>query len=323
MKKFPLLTFTGIVLAVACVILIILDHRSIAAGVGLMAYFTALGGAKKETTNWQIITHVIIAAVFGYAMCPSGGLLCMAACTTLLALIGATRLLFFEQIGHSKAKWLEPTLFAGALAYYVFGNIYDGSGWVSWSFSAPPMLMGAFMVLGNIADGADIAKRKGAKFKVEIGKPAPDFSLQDQDGNMVTLSEYKGKRHVLLIFVRGDWCPTCHIMLRTYEKNKEKFAEKNVMLMAVGPDPVGVNRDMVLRLGLEYKTLSDDKHLAAKAYGMQIQNNNPMTKYEEGIPLPASFLVHIEGRIQYTSNPERPGEILNPDTIFPVLAGLN
>jgi peroxiredoxin Q/BCP len=322
MKKTTILLIIAVLLGVAAVELVIMDLRVVAAVAGLMAYFLSLMGVKSETSSSQIIVHLILAGVFGYALCPAGGFFCMAACIILLALIGALRLLFFSQIGHSKAKWLEPTLFAGAVAYYVFGNIYDGSGWVSWSFPAPPMMMGAFMLLGSVVDGVDIAKRRGAKFKVEIGKPAPDFSLQDQDGNNVMLSEYKSRRHVLLIFVRGDWCPTCHIMLRSYEKNKEKFAEKNVMLMAIGPDPVGVNRDMVLRLGLDYRILSDDKHLAAKAYGMQIQNNNPMTKYEEGIPLPASFLVDIEGRIQYTSNPERPGEILNPDTIFPVLAEL-
>ena len=111
-------------------------------------------------------------------------------------------------------------------------------------------------------------------------------------------------------------------MLRTYEKYKEKLSEKDIVVLAIGPDPVGVNRDMVQRLGLDYRILSDDKNEAAKAYGMMFQGNNPMTKYEGGIPLPAAFLIDINGKVVYTSNPRIPGEILTPQTIFPVIEKL-
>ena len=158
---------------------------------------------------------------------------------------------------------------------------------------------------------------------LKVGDKAPDFSVPDQDGNNVSLSEYKGKSHVLIIFLRGDWCPTCHIMLRTYERNKEKFASKNIILLAIGPDPVGINKGLLQHLGLKYKLLSDDKNEAAKAYGMTFMTLKAgLPNYHIGVPLPAAFLIDITGKIAYTTNPRKPGEIIHPDAIFPVLEKL-
>jgi peroxiredoxin len=126
-----------------------------------------------------------------------------------------------------------------------------------------------------------------------------------------------------MIFVRGDWCPSCHIMLRTYQRHKEKFTNKNITIMAIGPDPVGVNREMVESLNVDYKILSDESLECSSKYGIKKAPNNPMTKYEEGIPLPASFLVCQEGVLRYTSRADKPGEILNPAEIFSVIDKLN
>ena len=128
---------------------------------------------------------------------------------------------------------------------------------------------------------------------------------------------------MLLLFVRGDWCPSCHIMLRTYQKNREKFQEKNVFVLAIGPDPVDVNKQMVTSLGLEFKILADIKQEVVKLFGVQMQDSNFMVKYEAGVPMPASFLVDKSGVVRYTSRADRAGDFLNPNKIFDVLATLN
>jgi peroxiredoxin len=111
------------------------------------------------------------------------------------------------------------------------------------------------------------------------------------------------------------------MMLRTYEKERTKFQEKNIMVMAIGPDPVGVNRDMVKRLELDFKVLSDEKQAASQMYG--VQDPDGKNKDKVGIPLPASFLVDMAGVIRYTSRPDRVGEFLNPSTIFPILESIH
>ena len=112
-------------------------------------------------------------------------------------------------------------------------------------------------------------------------------------------------------------------MLRTYQRNSERFKEKNVLLLAIGPDPVQVNKQMAMTLGLEFKVLSDEGQRTAMAYSVQLPTEVVGEKYTPGLPLPASFLVDKKGVIRYASRPGRIGEFLDPMTIFPILESLN
>ena len=320
MKRISILTSSAIVLALLLILFIIFDQPIIAAAFGLLAYAIALYGMKQETAYWQGVAYVLISLCFGYAISQGGIYFHLIACFLFLSLLITTRV--YAQLLFTQMVWLEPLYLLLALGAYIFGNIHYQTGWVAWVFPIGPFLHAALKTYGGLIDYTEFKKAEYQHYAADLGKQAPQFSLPDSEGKVVNLSDYKGKRHVLLIFVRGDWCPTCHIMLRTYEKNKNKFLEKNIIIVAIGPDPVGVNRDMVIRLGLDYKLLSDDKREAAKMYGTQSQENNSMTKYFESIPLPAAFLVDINGMIAYTSSPKKAGEVLYPDTIFPVIDAL-
>ncbi len=163
----------------------------------------------------------------------------------------------------------------------------------------------------------NISQRRG----VEPGEPAIDFVLPDQNGNMVKLSDFYGKTDVLLLFVRGDWCPACHIMLRTYYKYREKFKEKGIYFIAIGPDPQGVNKEMLERIGADFIILSDEGLKITNQYGVQGEGQIPNNDFE-GIPLPAAFIVDKKGIIRYNTRPESPGEFLRPDSILLVIDGL-
>ncbi len=143
----------------------------------------------------------------------------------------------------------------------------------------------------------------------------------DQTGAMVRLSDYRGKHPVLLIFVRGDWCPGCHMMLRTYQKHHERFKARGVHVIGIGPDSVEVNRDMVRRIGVGYRLLSDSSQEVSQRYGVVYENPaiEAVVDYAEGIPLPASFLIDVNGIVRYVSRPDRIGEFLDPTLIFSVL----
>ena len=153
------------------------------------------------------------------------------------------------------------------------------------------------------------------------GNTAPDFCLKDYEGNDVKLSDYNGKRHLLLMFVRSAWCPSCHIMLRTYQRSSEKFREKNILLFAIGPDASEVNKQMASDLGIDFKVLTDEGQKTAMAYRVHLPSE--VVGVAEGMALPASFLVCDKGIIRYTSRADRVGEFLDPNSIFPVLESLN
>ncbi len=234
------------------------------------------------------------------------------------------RVIFLPVFTLTGYKWFEPLMMILSVGVLLTANLMTDVGWKGWLFTMPLLLFQALLLWGVYKDMKQLGSHALKGYKVQTGTEAPDFTLPDQNGSMVKLSSYRGKRHLLLIFVRGDWCPACHMMLRTYMKNTEKFREKEVFCMAIGPDEIGVNREMVIKLGLDFKVLADDHQRTAMNYGVQLDkyDNDFADKYDEGIPLPASFLVDKNGMVRYVSRPDRVGEFLDPARIFPILEGL-
>ncbi len=301
----------------------------------------AIGFALSETakfTSWfQFLVLFLSSAALGVSLelpfsneyLPGGEKFPFVRASCVLAVsVNYIRLIFFKQFGYTRFRYFEMFVMLAALSGYLIGNIFSSSGWEKWAFPAPVLLFGFYIANGVILDTKGLMAYLKKRRYVEIGNPAPEFSLPDQDGTTTHLSDFKNKRDLLLIFVRGDWCPGCHMMLRTYQKESHRFKEKNILCMAIGPDPVGVNRGMVEKLGLDFKVLSDEGQKIAQTYGCRLEddeNLHPVKeshKYKEGIPLPASFLVDKNGIVRYTSRPDRVGEFLDPSKIFSVLEKL-
>lgn len=235
------------------------------------------------------------------------------------------RTFFYKQMLVSRAPWLEAVSTISVVIFFVVTAILIHYDLRQWLTASPIFFFGA-STFAIFKDRNDIkVMMKNKQIETKVGTEAPDFTLSDQHGNSMVLSELLKKNHILLIFVRGDWCPTCHIMLRSYFRNKEKFAEKNVRIIGIGPDPQGVNKEIMQRIDENSVLLSDPDQETALLYAMDLQPTNMINKdvLEKGIPLPASFLVHQNGRIVHTSRSDRPGEILQPELIFNVLETLD
>ncbi|MEW6469815.1 MAG: redoxin domain-containing protein [Bacteroidota bacterium] len=292
----------------------------------VLGYLSSIKEVSTYTSKYQFfvvfLTALLTSAVMEY---PFGHFPLMTAAMFFCAFGSIGRIIFFPVFTLTGYKWFEPLLLLSALATYLAANLVYDYGWAGWVFPGILILFQGILAWGVYKDMKQLGDHARGGYKVRIGTEAPDFKLPDQNGMPVSLSDFRGSRHILLIFVRGDWCPACHMMLRTYMKNNQKFQEKNVFCLAIGPDPVGVNREMVLKLGLEFKVLADDKQRTAMQYGVQLDkyDNDFADKYDEGIPLPASFLVDINGIVRYVSRPDRVGEFLDPGKIFPILEKLN
>jgi peroxiredoxin len=239
----------------------------------------------------------------------------------LIAFIFNFRTFFYGQILVSRAPWFEMVSTLSVVVFFAVSGILIQYEALQWITGLPIFLTGLctpFMY----KDRNDILQiMKSKRIEMKVGTEAYNFTLPDQFGNQVVLKELLKTNHVLLIFVRGDWCPTCHIMLRSYFRNKEKFAERNVRIVGIGPDPQGVNKEMMQRIDEHSLLLSDPHQEVTLLYSSDIQPTTVMNKLavEKGIPLPASFLVHQNGKIVHTSRSDRPGEILYPELIFEVL----
>ncbi len=327
MKHIPIYTLSGLALALASLLLLFPFEQPLFAGVLAMGgYLLAMKDFSKYTSWLQFLTQTVAAVAVGLALeFPFETIpwLLIMMVMTLLCTFG--RIMFFRFFGYTNYTWFEPTMLIAALICHVVGNLEAHSSWMTWLLPAPALIFSAIIAWGIIKDKQQLFAATSKGYKVAIGASAPEFALPDQNGETIKLSDYRGDRHLLLIFVRGDWCPGCHMMLRTYEKERERFKQKNIYVLSIGPDPVGVNREMVERLGLDFKVLSDEGQRTAMRYGVQLDeyDNAFSEKYDEGIPLPASFLVDKSGVVRYVSRPDKVGEFLNPSMIFPIIEKLN
>jgi thioredoxin-dependent peroxiredoxin len=328
MKKIHPFTTLAAVLLIAAIIITVNNYASYmlltGAGLALVAFFASAKEVAKYSSWYQFSIVFLSSIVLGSFFDRS---LTQVPFLTLALFTAASgsilRIVLFRWFGYTAYRWFEPLMTTVALGLYVTGNLVNNYAWQGWAFPAPIIAFQAFLAYGIMKDAKQLLAHTKHGYKIEIGKEAPDFMLPDQDGQPVTLASFKGKRDLLLIFVRGDWCPGCHMMLRTYEREREKFQKKNIMVMAIGPDPVGVNREMVMKLGLDFKVLSDEGQKTAKIYGIQLSEyEHVMEDFSEGIPLPASFLIDRNGIVRYVSRPDKVGEFLNPSLIFPIVESL-
>lgn len=323
----PLLTWFGIVATISGLCIALFFHEaSIGAVITLAGYLLSMKDFSRFTGPLQTFTSGSAALGTGVLLdLPLDHFPFYTCALGVVFLANFGRIIFFKIFAYTGKTWIEPTLIVVALALHLSGNILGYSNWATWFVPLPAFFFAVLIAWGIYKDKKQLSSHTLKGYKVAIGAYAPPFALPDQDGNIVQLSDFIGKRHLLLIFVRGDWCPGCHMMLRTYQREKEKFASKNVFVMSIGPDPVGVNREMVERLGLDFSVLADEKQRTAMTYGVQLEeyDNQFAEQYEEGIPLPASFLIDKQGVVRYISRPDKVGEFLNPSLIFPIVEQLD
>jgi peroxiredoxin len=325
MKKIHKGTTLAVVLDLAALICIFTGYYPAAAGLSLAAYFASINEIAKYTSWYQFATVYSSSILLGLSLDLPFQHFPFFIPTMLLAAFGSIgRITFFSKFSYTGYPWFEPLLFVLSLVIYLVANLSGYYDWKGWLLPLPVLVFNGVLGWGIVKDKRQLLSKTMGGYKVQIGKMASDFELPDQDGNLVKLSDFRNKRHLLLVFVRGDWCPGCHMMLRTYEKNNAAFQKKNVFVMAIGPDPVGVNREMVEKLGLDFKVLSDENQRIAMDYGVQMKeyDNSFADKYEVGIPLPASFLIDKQGVVRYVSRPDKVGEFLNPSLIFPIVEQL-
>jgi peroxiredoxin Q/BCP len=325
MKQIHKTTSLAVILLLIAVVLFWFDLPLVISILCIGAFFAAIGEFFKYTSWYQFVVIYASAILLGVSIeYPFHTVPYLTVAIFLGASVPITRFVFFKTFSYTRYPWFESLALTLSLLLWVLGNIIFGATWYEWVLPAPVIVFAAAQAFNLLKDAKQLLTGAKGGYKVQVGSPAPEFSLPDEDNQLVNLGQFKG-RHLLLIFVRGDWCPGCHMMLRTYEKSREKFKEKNMLVMAIGPDPVGVNKEMLKKLDVEFKILSDEAQRTAMTYGVQLAEyeNNFAETYDVGIPLPASFLIDKDGIVRYVSRPDRVGEFLNPTLIFPIIESLN
>ena len=103
---------------------------------------------------------------------------------------------------------------------------------------------------------------------LEVGTKAPDFTLPDQDGNMVSLQSFKGQK-VVLYFYPKDNTPGCTKQACNFGELFPQFREKGAVVLGVSKDSVASHKRFEEAHGLPFTLLSDPELQVIAAYDVQ------------------------------------------------------
>jgi peroxiredoxin Q/BCP len=101
----------------------------------------------------------------------------------------------------------------------------------------------------------------------KVGNLAPAFTLPDQDGNKVSLKDYKGKKAVVLYFYPKAMTPGCTVQACAIRDHKKDFEKRKTVVLGVSPDAVERLPRFIEKQGLNFTLLSDEDHAVAEKYG--------------------------------------------------------
>jgi peroxiredoxin len=148
---------------------------------------------------------------------------------------------------------------------------------------------------------------------IEPGTKAPGFTLRDQDLNKVSLSDYAGKR-VVLVFYPGDFSPVCSDQLSVYQEVLTEIADRGADLVGISVDGVFVHKAFREQLGLEMPLLADfhPKGEVSEAYGAY--------QPDKGFNNRSLVLVGSDGTVEWSYASPSEVEIPGANLIFDALA---
>lgn len=102
--------------------------------------------------------------------------------------------------------------------------------------------------------------------KVKVGTKAPDFELPDENGAMIKLSSFRGKK-VILYFYPADDTSGCTAQACAFRDNYVEIQEKNAVVIGISPDDAHSHQKFRTKYNLPFTLLCDPKHVVAKEYG--------------------------------------------------------
>jgi peroxiredoxin Q/BCP len=126
------------------------------------------------------------------------------------------------------------------------------------------------------------------------GDAAPDFTLPDQDGNELTLSDLRGETIVLYFYPRAD-TPGCTTQACGIRDRRSEYAAAGVRVIGVSPDEPAALKKFADKFDLGFTLLGDSDHAVADAYGAWGEKSMYGKKYM-GM-LRSTYIVDADGKI--------------------------
>jgi peroxiredoxin len=152
------------------------------------------------------------------------------------------------------------------------------------------ILISSFMIVRHIRFRSHI---HGGLMPATIGAPAPEFTLKDQDQKEVKLSDYRGKKRVVLVFYPLDWSPICTKEHACMVNDKKQFEDLDAQVLGLSVDSVWSHQAYAAKMGIHYPLLADfhPRGAVAAKYGVYLE--------DKGITGRAIFIIDRNGNLAW------------------------
>ncbi len=138
---------------------------------------------------------------------------------------------------------------------------------------------------------------------LEIGTKAPDFTLPDKDGNLVTLSSYAGKKVVVYFYPR-DNTPGCTRQACAFGASYDKFKELGVEVIGISKDSVASHLKFATKFELPFVLVSDPERVAIEGFGVWQEKKN-YGKVSMGV-VRSTFVLDENGVVEHVMPKVKP-----------------
>jgi len=133
-------------------------------------------------------------------------------------------------------------------------------------------IMKTFALFASLLLIALFAVAAGQPQTPAAGTQAPSFTLPNQEGMQVSLDQFKGK-WVVLYFYPKDFTSGCTIEAHNFQRDIDKYTEKNTVIVGVSVDNVDSHKSFCAKEGLNFKLLADSSHTVAQEYGSTMDHD--------------------------------------------------
>ncbi|WP_100013324.1 thioredoxin-dependent thiol peroxidase [Lentibacillus sediminis] len=130
---------------------------------------------------------------------------------------------------------------------------------------------------------------------IETGEQVKDFTLPNQNGEEVSLSDFRGK-HVVLYFYPKDMTPGCTNEACDFRDQHESFGELDAVVIGISPDPAASHQKFIDKHELPFQLLADEDHHVAEDFDVWKLKKNFGREYH-GIER-STFILDKEGKLQ-------------------------
>jgi len=135
---------------------------------------------------------------------------------------------------------------------------------------------------------------------IAVGQTAPDFLLKDQYDKDVKLSDFAGRKNVVLVFYPLDWSPVCSNEHSCLVNDMKKFEALDAAVLGISVDSAWSHKAYAEKMGIKYSLLADFNPRGAMAdkYGVYLA--------EKGITGRAIVIVGKDGKVAWVKNYDIP-----------------